>query len=141
MTLIEYESVKVPSWSWMAYTGGIKFMDIQHGDLEVATLKYPEGDKNTLITNVWVFRDCHLKEDAESEVVRRQVLNSGEMDIGWITYDVEDGKDLGGERGVVVGRRYQNFWSGVREWYILIVRQRAENKYKRVGVGRFSKTT
>ncbi|KAH6662701.1 heterokaryon incompatibility protein-domain-containing protein, partial [Halenospora varia] len=135
MTLIEYESVKVPSWSWMAYTRGIKFMDIQHGDLEVATLKYPEGDKNTLITNVWVFRDCHLKEDAESEVVRRQILNLGEMDIGWITYDVEDSKDLGGERGVVVGRRHQNFWSGVREWYILIVRQRAENEYKRVGVG------
>ena len=34
MERIEYPGREVPSWSWMAYTGGIQFMEIEWGVVE-----------------------------------------------------------------------------------------------------------
>jgi hypothetical protein len=127
----------------MAYTGGIEFTDILYSTLEVFTnLHFAEGDKIALITNIWEFVDCHLKgEEAESEATHRQILDSRGTEIGRIIYDVEDGKDLRWEQSVVVGTTHQvNRWessgSDNQEYHILIVRQGAENEYKRVGIGR-----
>ncbi|RFU29281.1 hypothetical protein B7463_g7054, partial [Scytalidium lignicola] len=135
MIRIKYEPLEVPSWSWMAYTGGIEFMDDHHLAVEVfKNLSFAEWDKKALITNVWEFRDCHLKkEEAESDATGRQILDSRGTKIGWIMYDVKDGengKDLCWERGVVVKKTYRS-----NEYHILIVRQSAENEYERVGIG------
>jgi hypothetical protein len=138
MKRIEYKSLEVPSWSWMAYTGGIKFIDVDYGTLEVFNnLRFAKGNKKALITNVWEFGDCHLKKE---EATRYQILDSCGTEIGWIMYDIEDGKDLRLERSVVVGRTCQSDGSesnGLdnRKYHILIVRQRAGNEYERVGIG------
>jgi hypothetical protein len=50
-------------------------------------------------------------------------------------YDVEDGKDLRSERSVVVGRTRQGDGLDNREYHILLVRQKGENEYERVGIG------
>jgi hypothetical protein len=121
----------------MAYTGHIEFMNVEFGKFYLfKKLIFGEEGKQVLITNVWEFRDCHLKktEKAESEAARRKILDSCETDRGWIMYDVEGNKDFLSERGVVVGRTGSEDRS---EYYMLIVRQRGgnESEYKRVGIG------
>jgi hypothetical protein len=126
---IKYKPFEVPSWSWMAYTGGIEFIGDSYGELEVfKNLKFSEGDQKALVTNVWEFRNCNLKEQAKLGATRRQILESSEKEIGWIMYDAEDEKDLRRRQSVVVGRTRQ-------EYHILLVRQRGENEYERVGIG------
>jgi hypothetical protein len=61
-------------------------------------------------------------------------------EIGWIIYDVEDEKDLRRRQSVVVGRTRQGDGpesNGLdnREYHILLVRQKGENEYERVGIG------
>jgi len=125
----------------MAYTGGIEFMNVDFGKLDLfKNLSFDEKDKQALITDVWEFQDCHLKEaeKAESEAARREILDSCESERGWIMYDVEGKKDFLSERGVVVGRTGSGDQS---DYYMLIVRQRGENKseYERVGIGMVQK--
>ncbi len=145
MKRIKYGDSKVPSWSWMAYEGGIQFTEVPYGDLDLDLfddLRFaPPQDKTALITKVWKFQGCHLGE-ALSETTRHQILDSRGTERGWILYDVEDGEDLRGERGVVVARRRRiDIWSSDSQqldrwgYYILVVRQIA-GEYKRVGIGR-----
>ncbi|CAI6088942.1 unnamed protein product [Clonostachys chloroleuca] len=80
---IKYEeSDKVPSWSWMAYPGGIKFIEFEEvdcGKLDVfEKLKFDQEDKRALITDIWTFRDCHLNREERSDTGRYEVLDSGE---------------------------------------------------------------
>lgn len=135
MERIEYKSRDVPSWSWMAYTGGIDFMDLEYGKLDLFVNLYFD-DKQTLTTNVWEFQDCHLNETTKADLVaRREILDSCNANKGWIVYDVEGGDDFVSERGIVVGRMgSEDQW----EYYMLIVRQRdgKEGEYERVGVGK-----
>lgn len=131
MTRIEYDSVKVPSWSWMAYTGGIQFMEIRFGDFEVfENLQFDMGRRQALITNVWEFRNCQSKRMG----TRHVILESRGVERGWIQYDVDNGEELRSERSVVVGKSTAEF----REYYyVLIVRQKGAGKeYERVGMGR-----
>jgi hypothetical protein len=140
MKRIKYAPSEVPSWSWMAYTGGIEFMDHEYGKLEAfQNLKLSVGDQKALVTNVWEFRNCYL-EEAKLGVTRRQILESPGMKIGWIMYDIEDEKDLCRRQSVVIGwtRQGDELESdGLdnREYHILLVRQRGETEYERVGIG------
>jgi hypothetical protein len=95
MERIKYESRDVPSWSWTAYTRGIEFMNVDFGKLDLfENLSFDEEDKQALITNVWEFHGCHLKdtEKAESEAARREILDSCETERGWIMYDARGRK-------------------------------------------------
>jgi hypothetical protein len=131
MKPIEYKTPKVPSWSWMAYEGGIQFLDIRFGGLDLFdNLRFAPG-RNALITNVWEFCGCYLNE-AASETTPRQILDSCGTERGWIIYDVEDGTDLRLERSIVVGRTYQ---SDKCHYHILTVRRQAGNEYERTGIG------
>ena len=136
MKRIDYGDSKVPSWSWMAYEGGIQFTEVVFGRFNLFNdLKFAPQNKTALITKVWEFQDCHLGE-ATSETTCRQILDSCAIERGRILYDVEDGEDLGMERGVVVARdNWDSQQLDNRNYYILVVRQIA-GEYKRVGIGR-----
>jgi hypothetical protein len=139
MERIEYKSRNVPSWSWMAYTGGIDFMNLDFGEFQVfknlrSDMKH-KNDKQTLITNVWEFRDCHLEKMEEPVAAGCEIFDSCDAKKGWILYDVKREADFLSERGVVVGRtRSEGQW----EYRMLIVRQRdgKEGEYERVGIGK-----
>jgi hypothetical protein len=141
MARIEYKSRDVPSWSWMAYTGGIDFMNLDFGNLELfENLRFDkkhENDKQTLITNIWEFQDCHPgeMEKAGSVATRCEIFDSCDAKKGWIVYDVKREADFLSERGVVVGRTGSE---GQWEYHMLIVRQRdgKEGEYERLGVGK-----
>jgi hypothetical protein len=136
---IKYEGakvpIKVPSWSWMAYEGGIEFIqfeELPYQELDLFNDLSFTPDKTALITKVWKFQGCSLNQEVVSEASRQQILDSGGTGRGWIMYDVKDGADLCRERSVVVGRRSKS-----REYHILVVRQTEDNEYeyKRVGIG------
>ncbi|EWZ28892.1 hypothetical protein FOZG_17449 [Fusarium oxysporum Fo47] len=142
---IKYEeSDKVPSWSWMAYPGGIKFIEfeeVDYGELDLFyKLKFDQEDKRALITDIWAFRDCYLNRKERSDNRRYEVLDSGETVRGWVVYDVKHGEDFHNERAVVIGRTCHETSPERQEYYILVVRlkagSKAENEYERVGIGR-----
>ena len=139
MKRIDYRDSKVPSWSWMAYEGGIQFTEVPFGNLDLFNdLEFAPQNKTALITKVWEFQDCYLGE-VMPETSCHQILDSRGTERGWIMYDVEDGEDLGGERGVVVARCHKSSSDSQQldnwEYYILVVRQIA-GEYERVGIGR-----
>jgi hypothetical protein len=135
----------VPSWSWMAYSGGIQFMDIPLGEVDWAdNLRFDEECEcdHAIIANLWAFHNCTM----ESSEAQYAVLDAGGAKIGWIQYDVEEGEGLGKEWCIVVGKHRIEVDDEVdddddnaldnEECYILIVRPKSvDAEYRRVGVG------
>jgi hypothetical protein len=119
----------VSSWSWMAYSGGIQFMDIRFGDVDwVDHLRFDEECKSALIADVGKFRNCTMKPDGDHYAILNLFRRRG-----WIRYDVEDRERLHKEQCVVVGRTNN---ISVEEYYILVVvPTRVDGEYRRVGVG------
>ncbi|KAK3318209.1 hypothetical protein B0H66DRAFT_532722 [Apodospora peruviana] len=136
MKKIEYgEPIKIPSWSWMAYEGGIKFLDAKWGSIKLyKNLSFKDNIKKTLTVDVWEFQGCHLQEalEATSGAISRQILDSSGSERGWVIYDTEHYGDLSLERVVVVGKTGQ-------KCHLLIVMQTPESEYERLGIGEIEK--
>ena len=140
MKRIGYTTQIVPSWSWMAYDGSIKFMEIPYDcvDWNIKLrfnkkhkhLFFNKKGKDALVTNVGVFRNCSLEQRDTSYAI----LDSSKAERGWIQYDIEASEDLQAERCVVVGRETQ--WLMNEKYYILVVRPTSvDGEYTRAGVG------
>ncbi|KAF2198313.1 hypothetical protein GQ43DRAFT_457923 [Delitschia confertaspora ATCC 74209] len=132
----------VPSWSWMAYSGGIQFIDIPFDRVDwIDNLRFDEESTHTIIANVWIFQHCRMK----LHEARYTVLDFDGTERGWIQYDIEDSEELDKERCIVVGRRdsmkngnriENNDDDSIEKYYMLVVRPTTmETEYKRVGVG------
>lgn len=136
MKRIGYETRIVPSWSWMAYDGGIRFMDIPFGGVDWnKNLQFDKKHEHALVTDIGVFRNCSL----EQRDISYAILDSSKAERGWIQYDIEASGDLHTERCVVVGRESRENEHDLRnrEYYILVVRPTSvAGEYRRVGVGR-----
>jgi hypothetical protein len=133
---IGYESY-VPSWSWMAYEGGIRFLEkseIPFGCVQwITNLRFGEDrdSKYALIADVGKFHDCMMESDGN----RYALFDLSKTERGWIRYDVKDGTNLLEEHCVVVGSN-----EGNDHYYILLVRPTTvDGKYERVGMGKVSK--
>ncbi|GKU09213.1 unnamed protein product [Fusarium langsethiae] len=134
---IKYEDNReVPSWSWMAYEGGIRFIsftEIPYGeleefkDMEFGQERRGSEEKRSLRTKVWKFQGCDLSPEAPKEGKHR--LLSPSEEIGWIIPD-EENFEIAMKRAVVVGLVGKNY-------YILVVKERENKnkKYERVGIG------
>jgi hypothetical protein len=136
---IDYEALQkglhVPSWSWMAYDGGIRFLDEEEIPFRhvqwLTNLRFDEDCEHALIADVGKFRNCTTESDGN----RYAVFDLSKINRGWIRYDVEDGKSLLEERCVVVGRRENS-----EHCYILVARPTGvDGEYKRVGMGQVQK--
>ena len=128
---IGYTTQIVPSWSWMAYDGSIKFMGIAFScvDWNVG-LRFNKKGKDALVTSVGVFRNCSLEQRDTSYAI----LDLSKAERGWIQYDIEASEDLQAERCVVVGRDSLGLRN--KKYYILVVRPTSmDGEYTRVGVG------
>jgi hypothetical protein len=142
MKRIEYKTQVVPSWSWMAYDGGIQFMDIPFRKVDwMVRLRFNEDKYGwwfnkkgnpALVTDIGVFRNCDLEQRETNHVI----LDSSKAERGWIWYDLEVSESLDAERCVIVGRDSRKDELGLRKYYILVVRPTSVDKeYTRVGVG------
>lgn len=139
MERIEYKTRHVPSWSWMAYNGGIQFMDkdIPFGAVDwINNLRFDKKREHALVAKVGKFRDG-MKLDGMKLNGKHTVLDSGDEERGWIQYDVkgkdEESRDLCEERCIVVGKKAKE----IAKYYILVVKptNEIEGEYRRVGVG------
>ncbi|OCK82752.1 HET-domain-containing protein [Lepidopterella palustris CBS 459.81] len=144
---IGYETGIVPSWSWMAYDGGIQFMEIPFGDVywnkqlrfnkehkQVFSNIFKRKGIYALVTDVGVFQNCSL----EQRDISYAVLDSSKAERGRIWYDIESSGNLHTEWCVVVGRNSHKDEHGLRneKYYILVVRLTSlDGEYTRVGVG------
>ncbi|KAF2467894.1 HET-domain-containing protein [Lindgomyces ingoldianus] len=122
----------VPSWSWMACSGGIQFMDITLGEVEWNDhLLFDEKCEcdHAIIADLWTFQNCTTRL-YETQCT---VLDYSGVERGRMQYDVEGGQDLRKEQCVLVGRRSNR---GIQEFYILIVKSTGvDGEYRRIGVG------
>lgn len=135
MTHINYKPNEMPSWSWMAYTGGIEFIEDKYGSLDLfRDVRFMGEDGKVLITDLWGFIDCQLKQEVELETTSHKILTSHSEEVGWARYDVEDGQDLRLEESAVIGRSADSK-AGLRNYHIIILRQKGDNEYLRVGYG------
>jgi hypothetical protein len=125
MTRILHEPGEVLSWSLIAYIRGIEFIEDNFSDLDLfQNIRLAEEDRKVLITDLWEFVDCHLKEEEEeSGATSRKIVILSGREIGWILYNVEDGQDLPFNGSAVVGRSKANEL-GLRNHHILILRCR-----------------
>ena len=141
---IKYKTQTVPSWSWMAYDGGVKFIDIPFGGVDwINYLRFDGGHnfmlfkkkgKHALITEIGGFRNCSLQKKERCHAI----LDSSKTERGWIQYDIMGTEDLQAERCVVVGRKLHEDQHGLKKtkYYILVVRPTStDGEYERVGVG------
>ncbi|KAF7502363.1 hypothetical protein GJ744_005984 [Endocarpon pusillum] len=122
----------VPSWSWMAYSGGIQFIDIPLGEVEwIDHLRFDEecDCDHAIIANLAKFRNCTMKLHGEQYTISDQ----DGRERGWIRYDVKDGEELCKGQCIVLGRMME---SHTERYYLVVVRStRVDGEYNRIGVG------
>jgi hypothetical protein len=139
---IDYGAQIVPSWSWMAYSGSIQFMDTTFGGVEwVRSLRFNQRNrrrwlnkkwKPALVTDIGSFQRC----SPERRGTGYALLDLDGVERGWIQFDIETHEGLNAEKCVVVGRDSRESDAGKRRYYILVVRSTGmENEYTRVGAG------
>ncbi|KAH7046576.1 heterokaryon incompatibility protein-domain-containing protein [Macrophomina phaseolina] len=131
MERIAYNNRHVPSWSWMAYSGAIQFINIPFGSVDwINYLRFDEERDYAIIADVAAFTNCTMELHGKQYTVS----DSSGTERGWIRYDVEDGEELCQERCVVVGMVRNGRFKDC--CYIMIVRPTGvDGEYRRVGVG------
>jgi hypothetical protein len=132
MEKLEYETQLVPSWSWMAYNGGIQFMSIAFGTVDWnKNLRFDTEIDHALVTDVGNFQACTLKQ----EEMHHAILDLSGIQRGWVKYDIGSGGDICKEQCVVIGRK-SNDLENEKEYYMLVVRPTSvDREYNRAGVG------
>lgn len=111
---------KAPSWSWMAYTGGIDYISPNFGGMDWEEIQSPwdgkagSGDNMMLVTTA---RD--YKADDQ---------------VGKIVFDDPQSFPRLGMKCVVLGKEKGRSPSNDKLHYILVVQER-NDRYERVGVG------
>ena len=116
----------LPSWTWMAYSGVVKFIDVSFGGMEwVDSLRFDEKRTEAIIATLWVFREGAAK--------------------GHIWFDMGEGDILGKQYCIVVGKIKSEPWyvfeyadegSTNAEYHILVVVSTdVDGEYRRVGAG------
>jgi hypothetical protein len=125
---------EVPSWSWMACSGGIEFMEIRAGSVSwVKALAFEtKCDSAALIADVGRFLYCTMKLEDDRCIVLDISTNN---EAGWIRYDIESGAEGSENHCVVVGRTEDD--NAAQQYYVLVVvPTKKGGEYRRVGVGK-----
>jgi hypothetical protein len=134
---IQYET-PLPSWTWMAYSGGVKFINVEFGDMAwINSIRFDKNREEAIIASLWAFREwtlvhCGLYHDVQD--LNRETK-------GRIHFDLGGGHIIDELYCVVVGRNMPIRASGVNdtassEYYILVVRTTGvDGEYRRVGAG------
>lgn len=133
---ISYDNRSVPSWSWMAYPGGLNFILDADSDLKVPMAEDLGFIKDGKALNVKVrkFSGDFRMEDKGEEYA---IVDATEQ-IGSIWFDVADQIQLEDCNCSVVGMvGNERKEDAPKTYYVLIIREKdGDGEYERVGVGK-----
>jgi len=126
---IVYSGRRVPSWSWMAYNGGIDFMSD-------STLMVPRSkdlgldtNREVLVVKIRQFEYCRMEQKEKEHAI---FADSGR--VGSLWFDMATKIEF--RHCVVVGMRKDQEEDPQKTYYILVVREKPLKKeYERLGVG------
>ncbi|KAI1408136.1 heterokaryon incompatibility protein-domain-containing protein [Hypoxylon sp. FL1857] len=132
------DDTKVPSWSWMAVMGPIKYMDAPFDLMKWNyDIKSPFGDPFTDKDGVWT------QPVLDFRVPARDVLQ--EVDPGRLIYDRPEDNDAISVRDklkcVIIGYEKMESDEDPSDWYTLLVSPTSdglEDDYERIGVARMT---
>lgn len=112
----------LPSWTWMAYSGGVKFIDLAFGYMEwVDSIRFDEARTDAIIATLWVYREGATKG--------RVHFDLGENDILSEQYCVVVGQSV-----PIPGDADED--STTAEYHVLaVVPTGVDGEYRRVGAG------
>lgn len=134
MERIKYTASKLPSWSWMAFKGPVKFVHDKFDDLTF--IKDLNFDAEALTTTIWEFTDPGMKIAVGGGLIDLQGLEKG-----WISLDEVNEKEAEEAElpkvqymAVVAKRRYLQADSC--RFFVLFLRPKESvNQYERFGMG------
>ncbi|KAK4161203.1 heterokaryon incompatibility protein-domain-containing protein [Cladorrhinum sp. PSN259] len=133
---ISYKDRTVPSWSWMAYSGGIDFISDAKKDLMVPLLIDLDfaNDEQALNVKVRKFGGNYRMEQKGEE----HAIVDGTKEVGSLWFDVADQIYLKDCNCVVVSMvRDLSVEDSRKTYHVLIIRGKAGGGgYERVGVGK-----
>ncbi|KAK3347057.1 heterokaryon incompatibility protein-domain-containing protein [Lasiosphaeria hispida] len=135
MTLpIPYKDKTIPSWSWMAYSGGVHFISGMQENLLVP--RFAELDFTNSATALRVkvrqfCEKCRMGKNGEEHTIV-----DGIEKVGSLWFDVADQVEF--KHCVVVGMgEYDEKEDLQKIYYVLMIREKAGGrKYERLGVGK-----
>ncbi|CAI6091565.1 unnamed protein product [Clonostachys chloroleuca] len=130
---IDYGDRTVPSWSWMAYSGGIDFIsDVKQRLMipEFAELDFAD-DSEALAVKIRRFENCRIDQDRKQFTVFARSRSGPTREVGSLWFDVTDRIDF--RHCVIVGMVKDT----QETYYILVVQEEASGGgYERLGVGK-----
>lgn len=131
MKRIEHKDKNVPSWSWTAYLGGIKFVRIPFGEDNEwhKGLQIDAKYENSLRGSLGKLQHHKIEQKGSQHAI----LDSEGTECGWLQFDVENHTDIDPLRYLVVGRIRKE---PEYRFYVLVVQQtQQKGEYRRVGLG------
>ncbi|KAK3380806.1 heterokaryon incompatibility protein-domain-containing protein [Podospora didyma] len=131
---ISYQGRTVPSWSWMAYSGGIDFLSDAKEDLTIpprADLDFTEGGKALKVKVRRFGENCRMEQKGKEHAI----IDGVEKRVGSVWFNVADRFEF--EYCVVVGMREDDKREDPEKtYYVLVIGKKdGDGGYKRLGVG------
>ncbi|KAI1316132.1 heterokaryon incompatibility protein-domain-containing protein [Xylariaceae sp. FL0255] len=130
--LIDYSpQPRVPSWSWMAYEGAIKFPPTRYGELDV--IRTLDIDTQSVRTTVWKVVSLDLVAEGNENLLY-DLRNSNGEKRGSLRFDREHGVTVVPHAAVLA--KYRSHSEDRLDYLVVFVTPRASHTgYERVGMG------
>ncbi len=128
------DSMVVPSWSWMAWMGGIAYFDLIDEDIEWQPITSPYSNQGCLIaSDRWPSKRPAPALVGEAHDFETLAAGSTTLTVVWDRAEYERKKDI---KCVVVGISREDPKTMMRSYYLLIVGKRDDGQaWERLGVG------
>ena len=132
LTQIPYNGEAPPSWSWMAYHGPIKYLQMEFGGVGWDTsVRFVNISGNYILkARVRRLGDCKIKS-------KGVIFDEGDNEVGQLYFDTQPGNVLPEVQCAIIGRER---WAegGDPKYYVLFVKcatPLGQEKFRRVGMG------
>lgn len=130
----------IPSWSWMAYSGGIKFVEVPFKGVGwiKGFLGFKQERNGAITASLGEIVGCSARRcnncTARLCEARHELVEAGK-ETGWVRYDFEGNEEPNTIQCVVIGRKTATDNDPAQDYVLLVRPTGADREYKRVGVG------
>lgn len=124
-------AISVPSWSWMAYEGGIDYLNPPFNGTDWERgIKSPWTQQSSQESS-WHTTDRRGNRVLEGKAYKFSVGNDDD-----ITFDHEDNKEVENLGCVVIGTSKLGIDQKNKEYYVLVIGKQSGSGWERIGAGK-----